>query len=94
VLGLLHWALIASTPYRDTAAYGWVLFVAVTSWLFTLILFFIILFRVQRNLSSVPWTLVVMVYFAVVTVLYLTAFITNAAYVPFFFYHGHLGAAA
>lgn len=95
VLGLLHWALIASTLYYKSPAYGWVMFVAVTSWLITLILFFIILFSVQRKLPSVPWTLVVMVYYGVVTVLYLTAFITNAASVyRWHFYYGHFAAAS
>ncbi|XP_033824362.1 plasmolipin [Periophthalmus magnuspinnatus] len=94
VLGLLHWALIASTLYTVIPAYGWVMFVAVTSWLFTLILFILILYRVQRRLPSVPWTLVVMVYHGVVTVLYLIAFITNAACVYHGFYYGHLAAAA
>lgn len=93
VLGLLHWALIASTHFI-TDAYGWVMFVAVTSWLITLILFFIILFSVLRAFPSVPWTLVVMVYFGVVTVLYLTAFITNAASVYKHFFHGYFAAAS
>lgn len=93
VLGLLHWALIASTLYYSVPAYGWVMFVAVTSWLITIILFFIILFSVQRKLPSVPWTLVVMVYFGVVTVLYLIAFIVNAASV-YRIYYGHFAAAA
>lgn len=95
VFGLLHWALIASTLYTVVPAYGWVMFVAVTSWLFTLILFLMILFGVQRKLSSVPWTLVMMVYYGVVTVLYLTAFITNAASVfHYSIYYGHFAAAA
>ncbi|XP_072291395.1 plasmolipin [Eucyclogobius newberryi] len=94
VLGLLHWSLIASTFFTLLPAYGWVMFVAVTSWLFTLLLFFFILFGVQRKLPSVPWTLVVMVYFAVVTVLYLTAFIANAASVYGGFYYGHFAAGA
>lgn len=93
VLGLLHWALIASTLYAVLPVYGWVMFVAVTSWLITIILFFVILFGVQRKLPSVPWTLVVMVYFGVVTVLYLTAFISNAASV-YYVYYGHFAAAA
>lgn len=94
VLGLLHWALIASTFQTALPPYGWVMFVAVTSWLITLILFFIILFGLLRKLPSVPWTLVVMVYFGVVTVLYLTAFITNAASVYSPLYYGHFAAAA
>lgn len=59
VLGLLHWALIASAPYWSHPAYGWVLFVAVTLWLLTTILFFMILFSVQRKLPSIPWPLTV-----------------------------------
>lgn len=93
VLGLVHWAIIASTNFI-THAYGWVMFVAVTSWLITLILFFIILFGVQKKLPSVPWTFVVMVYYGVVTVLYLTAFITNAASVYRLFFYGEFAAAA
>lgn len=94
VLGLLNWALIASTPFRELPEYGWVMFVAVTSWLITIILFLVILFGVQRKLQFVPWTLTVMVYHGVCTVLYLTAFITNAASVHPFYFHGHLAAAA
>ncbi|KAM9807566.1 plasmolipin [Neosynchiropus ocellatus] len=91
LLGLIHWALIVSTPATILAPYGWVLFVAITLWILTIALFFIILFGVYRMLPSVPWSLVVMVYFAVGTVLYLTAFATNAAYATGI---NELGAAA
>ncbi|XP_037538615.1 plasmolipin [Nematolebias whitei] len=97
VLGLLHWALIASTPYRIEPAYGWVMFVAVTLWIITTILFFLILFNIQRLLAFVPWPLVVMMYNGVATVLYLTAFLANAATVKTFLFslfYGHIGAAA
>ncbi|XP_041795449.1 plasmolipin [Chelmon rostratus] len=96
-LGLLHWALIASTYYSVVPAYGWVMFVAVTLWILTTILFFMILFGAQQKLTAVPWLLTVMVYHGVATVLYLTAFLTNAASVqPFFhsYFYGHLAAAA
>ncbi|XP_041854185.1 plasmolipin [Melanotaenia boesemani] len=94
-LGLLHWALIASTFYTVVPAYGWVMFVAVTLWILTTILFFIILFGVQRQLTVVPWPLMVMVYNGVATVLYLTAFLANAATVRQFIYgYGHIAAAA
>ncbi|XP_076588164.1 plasmolipin [Chaetodon auriga] len=96
-LGLLHWALIASTVYAVLPAYGWVMFVAVTTWILTTILFFMILFGAPRKLTAVPWQLTVMVYYGVATVLYLTAFLTNAASVtPFSFsyFYGHLAAAA
>ncbi|KAM4618826.1 plasmolipin [Polymixia lowei] len=96
-LGLLHWALIASAYYTMVPAYGWVMFVAVTLWLLTIILFFMILCGVQRKLSFVPWPLTVMVYHAVATLLYLTAFLTNAASVhPYSlsYFYGHMAAAA
>ncbi|KAM6946445.1 plasmolipin [Aplochiton taeniatus] len=97
VLGLLQWALIASAPYQLLPAYGWVMFVAVTLWLLTMILFFMLLCGVHRRLSSVPWSLVVMAYYAAGTVLYLTAFLANAASVHPYrlsYYYGHVGAAA
>ncbi|CAJ1057002.1 plasmolipin [Xyrichtys novacula] len=97
VLGLLHWALIASGPYTRSSAYGWVMFVAITLWILTTILFFIILFNVQEKLTFVPWTLTVMGYFGVATVLYLTAFLANAATVHPFHglpFYGHFAAAA
>ncbi|XP_031159707.1 plasmolipin [Sander lucioperca] len=97
VLGLLHWALIASAPYTVLPAYGWVMFVAVTLWILTTILFFMILFGAQQKLTSVPWPVTVMVYFAGATVLYLTAFLANAASVhPFYhtIYYGQMAAAS
>ncbi|XP_023277021.1 plasmolipin [Seriola lalandi dorsalis] len=96
-LGLLHWALIAGTPYTGAPAYGWVMFVAVTLWILTTILFFMILFSVQRKLTSVPWPLTVMAYNGIATVLYLTAFLANAASVHpyrFLYFYGHMAAAA
>lgn len=56
---MLHWALIASGPHMIFPAYGWVLFVAITLWLLTIILFFLILFGVLQKLPSVPWSSVV-----------------------------------
>lgn len=96
VLGLLHWSLVASVPHVWAPALGWVLFVSVTSWLITTILFFVILFGAQRRLTFVPWPITVMVYHGVTTVLYLTAFAVTAAYVTTFTYlfQGHMGAAA
>ncbi|KAK2841935.1 hypothetical protein Q5P01_012135 [Channa striata] len=97
ILGLLHWALIASARYELVPAYGWVMFVAVTLWILTTILFFMILFGSQRKLTAVPWPLTVMLYQGIATVLYLTAFLANAASVdPFRFtiYYGYMAAAA
>ncbi|XP_061577282.1 plasmolipin [Cololabis saira] len=95
VLGLLHWALIASTPYTVVPAYGWVMFVAVTLWLITTVVFFLILFSVHRQLAVIPWPLTMMVYNGVAALLYLTAFLANAATVKYFgYFFGHIGAAA
>ncbi|XP_029993147.1 plasmolipin [Sphaeramia orbicularis] len=97
VLGLLHWALIASAPYTVLPAYGWVMFVAVTFWILTIVLFCLILFGAQQNMTTIPWTMTVMVYHGVAAVLYLTAFLANAVSVhPFYYsyFYGHMAAAA
>ncbi|XP_028441964.1 plasmolipin isoform X2 [Perca flavescens] len=100
LLGLLQWALIAGAPYTLLPVYGWVMFVAVTLWILTTILFFMILFGAQQKLTFIPWPLTVMVYFAGATVLYLTAFLANAASVdPFYIswyqrYYQQMAAAA
>ncbi|MEQ2241830.1 hypothetical protein ILYODFUR_029355 [Ilyodon furcidens] len=97
VTGLLHWALIAGANYMDEPAYGWVMFVAVTLWILTTILFLILLLSVPQRLAVVPWAMTVMMYNSVATLLYITAFLTNAATVNFFwncYFYGHFGAAA
>ncbi|XP_035013778.1 plasmolipin [Hippoglossus stenolepis] len=95
ITGLLQWALIASANYTYVPAYGWVMFVAVTLWILTTILFFMLLFGAQRKLSAVPWPLTVMVYNGIATVLCLSAFLANAATVHHFhLFYGHIAAAA
>lgn len=97
ILGLLHWVLIASALYTTIPAYGWVMFVAVTFWILTIVLFSLTLFGVQQNMTTIPWSLTVMVYHGVATVLYLTAFLANAVSVVHFyggFFYGHMAAAA
>ncbi|KAM4553431.1 plasmolipin [Fundulus diaphanus] len=97
VAGLLHWALVASTPYLGLSrAYGWVMFVAVTLWILSTLLFLTLLLSVPQRLSVVPWTVTVMMYNGVAALLYLTAFIANAATATALnnAYVGHLGAAA
>ncbi|KAM9854646.1 plasmolipin [Aulostomus maculatus] len=97
ILGLLQWALIASAPYTVLPAYGWVMFVAITLWILTTILFFMILFGAHRKLTAVPWPLTMMVYNSMATLLYLTAFLANAASVHPFkygYFYGHMAAAA
>ncbi|KAM7002915.1 plasmolipin [Tautogolabrus adspersus] len=97
VMGLLHWALIASAPYTALPVYGWVMFVAVALWILTTILFFMIVFGAQEKITFVPWPLTVMGYNGIATLLYVTAFLANAASVHPFrgtYFHGHFGAAA
>ncbi|XP_072278594.1 plasmolipin [Pyxicephalus adspersus] len=79
VFGLLVWALIADSNYWHVPAYGWVMFVAVFCWVLTLILFILILIQLHRRISIIPWSLVLFIYHAAATVLYVTAFITCAA---------------
>ncbi|XP_063052123.1 plasmolipin [Engraulis encrasicolus] len=76
VLGLLVFPLVSSI-YWVPPAIGWILFVSVTSWLLTTILFFMLLFGVHK-MVPLPWPLALMIYHVVVTVLYFTAFITLA----------------
>ncbi|XP_034032838.1 plasmolipin [Thalassophryne amazonica] len=90
VFGLVHWTLIASTNYRAFPVYGWVMFVAITLWILTTILFFMNLFVVQVKLTFIPWTLMVMVYHGAAVLLYVTAFVANAASV----HKNHYMAAA
>uniref|UniRef100_A0A3P9M7Q2 Plasmolipin n=1 Tax=Oryzias latipes TaxID=8090 RepID=A0A3P9M7Q2_ORYLA len=97
VVGFLQWMLIACVNHTANPAYGWVLFVAITLWIFTTILFILILFSLQQRMAFVPWPMTVMVYNGVATVLFLTAFIANAATVSYFkgsYSFGPLGAAA
>ncbi|KAM9122201.1 plasmolipin [Pangshura tecta] len=79
VLGLLVWALIASTYYQPIPAYGWVMFVAVFFWLVTVILFVMYLLQLQMKLSMIPWSIVLVIFNAAATLLYVTAFITCSA---------------
>ncbi|KAG7279768.1 hypothetical protein CRUP_008838 [Coryphaenoides rupestris] len=83
VSGLLQWTLIATVYFVPLTVYGWVMFVAVTLWLLTTILFCMILFRV-------------MLYNAVATILCLTAFLANAVSIHPYggIYRGYFGAAA
>uniref|UniRef100_A0A5F9D1X5 Plasmolipin n=1 Tax=Oryctolagus cuniculus TaxID=9986 RepID=A0A5F9D1X5_RABIT len=81
VLGLLVWALIADTPYHLYPAYGWVMFVAVFLWLVTIVFFIFYLLQLHQKWYTVPWPLVLMVFNASATVLYITAFITCSAVV-------------
>nr|XP_009484032.1 PREDICTED: plasmolipin [Pelecanus crispus] len=79
VLGLLVWALIADTTYHLHAAYGWVMFVSISFWIVTVLFFMTYLLQLQLKFYVIPWPLVLMIFNAVATVLYITAFVTCAA---------------
>ncbi|KAM7147068.1 plasmolipin [Macrochelys suwanniensis] len=79
VFGLLVWALVASTFYQPIPAYGWVMFVAIFFWLVTVILFVMYLLQLQMKLYMIPWPVVLVIFNAAATVLYVTAFITCSA---------------
>ncbi|XP_057286427.1 plasmolipin [Pezoporus wallicus] len=81
VLGLLVWTLIADTTYYLHAAYSWVMFVSIFFWIVTVLFFMTYLLQLQLKFYVVPWSLVLMIFNAVATVLYITAFITCAAVV-------------
>ncbi|XP_052437801.1 plasmolipin [Carassius gibelio] len=95
-VGLLVWSLIASTIFTSNSAYVWVMIVSVTLWLLSIALFVVLLLRFYQSLPSVPWPLVLMVFYVVASVLYVTAFLADAASVPAHtdIWHGHLGASA
>ncbi|KAM4722456.1 plasmolipin [Rhinophrynus dorsalis] len=79
VLGLLVWALIADSHYHPYPAYGWVMFVALFCWLCTLILFVIFILQLQTKMTIIPWSILLVVFHAAATILYITGFITCAA---------------
>ncbi|NXD73267.1 PLLP protein, partial [Eolophus roseicapillus] len=79
VLGLLVWALIADTTYYLHAAYSWVMFVSIFFWIVTVLFFMTYLLQLQLKFYMIPWSLMLMIFNAVATVLYITAFITCAA---------------
>ncbi|MBN3281889.1 PLLP protein, partial [Polyodon spathula] len=81
VLGLLVWALIAGSTYINHA-FGWVMFVSVTLWVITTCLFVVYFLGVPEKTQFVPWPIAMMIFNVNATVLYITAFITNAASVP------------
>ncbi|KAG8012419.1 Plasmolipin [Nibea albiflora] len=77
VMGMIHFSLIASVQFTLVPAYGWVMFVAISLWLLTIILFCMTLYDVQQKVTAVPWPMAVMVYHVAATVLSLTALLTN-----------------
>ncbi|XP_006641560.2 plasmolipin [Lepisosteus oculatus] len=89
-LGLLVWALIASTQYFRVPGFGWVMFVSVFLWILTILVFFIYFLRVNSKLVSVPWTIVLLAFNVTAAVLYITAFLTASASITPYFIAGTL----
>ncbi|XP_056376068.1 CKLF-like MARVEL transmembrane domain-containing protein 8 isoform X1 [Hyla sarda] len=78
VFGFLVWALIAGSEYFLFPTFGWVMFVAVFSWVLTAFLFIIYITRAHTRISKVPWTLVGLCFNGSASVLYLIAAIVDA----------------
>ncbi|XP_066569602.1 plasmolipin [Amia ocellicauda] len=89
-LGLLVWALIASTHYYKIPAFGWVMFVSVVLWILTIILFLLYFLGVNRKLAIVPWTITTLAFNISAAILYITAFLANAASITPYFRAGSL----
>ncbi|XP_062923481.1 plasmolipin-like [Mobula hypostoma] len=80
MFGLLVWALIAGSRIsKGDEAFGWVIFVAIFLWILTLIFFLFYLLKLPSKLPVMPWHHVRLYFNLGATVLYLTAFITNAS---------------
>ncbi|XP_046755361.1 plasmolipin isoform X1 [Gallus gallus] len=60
-------------------AYGWVLFVSIFLWVVTVLLFVMYLLQLPMKFYMVPWPLMLMIFNAVATVLYIAAFVTCSA---------------
>uniref|UniRef100_A0A672SFR7 CKLF-like MARVEL transmembrane domain containing 8a n=1 Tax=Sinocyclocheilus grahami TaxID=75366 RepID=A0A672SFR7_SINGR len=67
ILGLLVWALIASTEYFRFSPFGWVMFVTVFYWLLTL--FLLIIKLANGQIRQVPWTTVGNIYLCQVMII-------------------------
>uniref|UniRef100_A0A8C0Y1Z9 CKLF-like MARVEL transmembrane domain containing 8a n=1 Tax=Cyprinus carpio carpio TaxID=630221 RepID=A0A8C0Y1Z9_CYPCA len=79
ILGLLVWALIASTEYFRFSPFGWVMFVTVFYWLLTLFLLIIKLARGQ--IRHIPWTKVVLIFNCTAALFYTSAAVVEATLV-------------
>ncbi|CAH1250176.1 CMTM8 [Branchiostoma lanceolatum] len=78
--GLITWACVASYPYRYYSLGGgqhWVMFVAVTCWIVTLLLVIFYSTSLYKRIA-LPWLFLELVYGAAATLLYLIAFAVQA----------------
>ncbi|TSX16991.1 Plasmolipin [Bagarius yarrelli] len=96
LFGLLVWPLVSSAAYWLVPAFGWVLFVSITLWILTLVLCVMLILGMRQTLSSIPWPLVLLVFYGVASVLYFTAFLANAVSVNYYrgSTYNHMAASA
>ncbi|XP_043913243.1 MAL-like protein isoform X2 [Protopterus annectens] len=77
VFGGWVWILVAATKVSNQMNQGWVMFVSVTLFLFSLILLFVYLFGIHKT-SSAIWTAVDAIYHGISAVLYFSAAVLQA----------------
>ncbi|KAF4091598.1 hypothetical protein AMELA_G00038690 [Ameiurus melas] len=97
VFGLLVWALVSSIAYWVLHAYGWVLFVSITLWILSILLFIILFLGMRRKFPSIPWSIVLLVFYGVAAILYFTAFLADTIAITAFgesHHIDHVAAAA
>ncbi|XP_041455013.1 plasmolipin-like [Lytechinus variegatus] len=56
IVGFLYWTVVASYSFYF-GGYSWIIFVAVTAWVFTLILFLLFLFQLAQRVTIINWVL-------------------------------------
>ncbi|KAK7147811.1 hypothetical protein R3I94_010363 [Phoxinus phoxinus] len=78
VFGLLVWTLIGGTEYLHVPALGWVMFVSVFCWVFTVILFLFYLTMAHTRIPQIPWKMMGICFNGSASVLYLTAAVISA----------------
>uniref|UniRef100_H2Z5Y0 MARVEL domain-containing protein n=1 Tax=Ciona savignyi TaxID=51511 RepID=H2Z5Y0_CIOSA len=82
ILGLICWAIIASLPGLNwSSPYQFVMFVAVTSWILTVILFIIYIAALQASMcSGAPWAIIELIFNGSWALMYFIAACVSAAY--------------
>ncbi|KAL4624767.1 CKLF-like MARVEL transmembrane domain-containing protein 7 isoform X1 [Arapaima gigas] len=64
VFGLLVWMMVTGTEYFHVPAFGWVMFVAITYWVLTVIFFIVYLTKANARIPRIPWIPVVVLFIA------------------------------
>ncbi|XP_053316587.1 MAL-like protein [Spea bombifrons] len=77
IFGAWVWILVAATKVFYSLTQGWVMYVAVSSFLFSLILLMVYVFGFHRN-SSGSWRIVDVIYHGITAIFYLSAAVLQA----------------